>query len=288
MNDVSHDTRPEPLTAPADDRGWYLYGVAEQETSGTVRAAISPVSGIDGHPVSVVDCGTLTAIVSPVSTADFLPESLSARAADADWLEAMVRAHNEVIDAVHMRTTILPAKFGSVYRRADDLLRALEPSGDAMRAQLQRLRETDEWAVHVYADRTVVQEDIAANDADIHALRSQLADARPGRAFFLQRKLADELATLTESALVAAAQSIHERILPHALEYALSSPARVARVESGKVEILRAAYLVRRQDTDHFLQTADSAGQDYAGMDMETTGPWPPYSFVTGVAVDSP
>jgi hypothetical protein len=286
------ETRPEDVPtdtarAVAQDRGWYLYGVAELLSAAADEGEISHLVGIEGGPVSLIPLGRLVAIVSPVFIADYSPETLSARATDAAWLEAMVRSHNDVIDAVHVRGTILPAKFGSVYAAIDDLRWALEPVQDALQDQLQRLRGTDEWAVHAYADRVVTEGEVAVQDPEIVALRSQLADARPGRAFFLQRKLADTLAAATDEALNRAAQEVHDRLMTHALDYQVTPPGRGAQAERGKLEILHAAYLVARDDTDRFLHAADTAGDYHPGMQVESTGPWPPYSFVRSVTGDA-
>jgi hypothetical protein len=40
---------------------------------------------------------------------------------------------------------------------------------------------------------------------------------------------------------------------------------------------------VRREDTDRFLEAADALDQIGAGLTVEVTGPWPPYSFVNSV-----
>jgi hypothetical protein len=239
--------------------------------------------GMEGQPVSAIDVGNLAAIVTPVSVASFSPESLSTRASDAAWLEAMVRGHNDVIDAVHAQATILPAKFGSVYAQIDDVRQALQPAEHVLREQLAKLQGTDEWAAHVYVERAAIEADVAAHDSNLLALRSQLAEARPGRAFFLQRKLSDELATATDVALNQAAQEAHDCLAAHALDFEASPPARAAHSETGRMEILRAAYLVRRDDTDRFLEAADTLGKSRAGLDVEVTGPWPPYSFVSSV-----
>lgn len=283
MNRAPDDAPTHQASAAAAEGGWYLYGVTERVPKVSADGSIAHLVGLEDQPVSAIQIGDLAAIVTPVSVENYSPEALSIRASDAAWLEAMVRGHNDVIDAVHAQTTILPAKFGSVYGQIEDLRQALQPAEQALRDQLARVRETDEWAVHVYADRAAIEDDVAAHDSNVLSLRSQLAGARPGRAFFLQRKLSDELAAATDAALHGAAQQAHAQLGTYALDVDVSPTARTTDRGIGRVEILRAAYLVRRDDTDDFLEAAGTFGNTDPALEVEVTGPWPPYSFVSSV-----
>jgi hypothetical protein len=86
-----------------------------------------------------------------------------------------------------------------------------------------------------------VEAEVSARDPKLLELRDQLADARPGRAFFLQRKLADELAGATDVALNEAARQAHAGLVARALDFEASPPTRGAHGEPDRIEILRAA-----------------------------------------------
>jgi hypothetical protein len=261
-----------PATVPG--MGWYLYAV----TAGTGGPGQFSPSGTGDLPVQVLEFGDLAAVVRPVSPEDFSPEVLSERASDPAWLEAMVRSHNDVIATIHAQQAVLPAKFGSVYRGIDDLRMALEEMRDPLMAQLQTLQGADEWAVHVYADRSAVQERVEAQDAELAALERDLAAARPGRAYFLQRKLADARGIAGERALNTLAQNAFDHLAACALAAQISA-ARRRTATVNREEILRAAFLVARDDSERFLQSAASLSSSEEGVEVETTGPWPPYSF---------
>ncbi len=261
-------------TVSISEDGWYLYGITRHESGGESANVVS----VPGQSVQVLECENIAAIVSPVSTDDFSAETLAARAEDIGWLESVVRAHNEVIAAVHARQTILPAKFGSVYTGLPDLKVALEQMQEPLLRQLEQLEGTDEWAVHVYADRSMAREYVAAHDAGTVALERELNSARPGRAYFLQRKLKDYIATATENALNGLAQTAFDDLSAHAVAAQVNPPGQ-AGVDSTRVEVLRAAFLVSRTDSDNFLGAAENLRDDEEGLDVEVTGPWPPYSF---------
>jgi glycosyltransferase involved in cell wall biosynthesis len=46
---------------------------------------------------------------------------------------------------------------------------------------------------------------------------------------------------------------------------------------------LRAAYLVERERVDELVSAVQRLERDVEGVTLVCTGPWPPYSFASGV-----
>jgi Gas vesicle synthesis protein GvpL/GvpF len=272
--------QPAAVVEPTsiEEKGWYLYGITRHNPASD-RASEPRDSGTAGiSGTQIVDLGEVAAIVRPVLLADFTPETVSERAGNPVWLEEMARGHNDVIAAVHQQQTILPAKFGSVYASLGDLKAGLEPMEDMLRAQLARLDGADEWAVHVFAERPNVAERVAAEDPRIQDLQRELESARPGRAYFLRRQIADELEAATDVALANLAQAAFDQLSTYARASQVDAVNR-SRDDESRMEVLKAAFLVARTDADTFLQGIGSLAENQDGMDAEYTGPWPPYSF---------
>jgi hypothetical protein len=209
--------------------------------------------------------------------ADFSMAVLQERLRSATELEGMVRSHNRVIEAIHAQQAILPAKFGSVYARAGDVVSAIQPARETLLRQLHRVEGCDEWAVHVYADRSVIRERISAEDPTIQRLRAERDAARPGRAYFLDRQIRDELDAATQRELVALAQTAFDRMVEHAVAGHID-PAQTAAASDVEVEILRAAFLVARDAAARFEDEVFQHDVD-EGLRCDCSGPWPPYSF---------
>jgi hypothetical protein len=258
---------------PTDERGWYLYGISRAG-----GPAVDPQVD-DGEPVQILASGDLAALVRQVPLAEFGAEPLQSHLSDPAWVEARVRGHNQVIAAIHQEQAILPAKFGCVYARAEDLTTALEQMHETLVARLERLEGCDEWGVHVYADLAAIQQRLFGERPAIRRLQQEVASARPGRAYFLQRKLADEVAAAAEEAANELAQAAYERLIRWAVASQLNPPARPAQDASGESEILRAAFLVRRERVDDFVIEVRSFGDGQDGLRCTYSGPWPPYSF---------
>jgi hypothetical protein len=247
--------------------------------------------------VQVLDCGALAAIVRRVPLAQFSAEALRARHDDTAWFAEMAHRHNRVIAAIHQQQTILPAKFGSIYARAEDVQTAVAEAREALLAQLERVEGCDEWAVHVYAARPVIEQRVSTEHPIIQQLQHDLATASPGRAYFLQRELDEEHTAATEQALRELGQAAYEHLArwaaaswlkatrgrsPRGGAGRVTPPAR-STAAHGEIEILRAAFLVRRTTTAPFLAEVGSCVEGRDGVRCDYSGPWAPYSFAVPI-----
>jgi Gas vesicle synthesis protein GvpL/GvpF len=290
--DAAAQTRADALVA--DEWGWYLYGITRRGAlvttqpergdgdRGTAAVALD-LRGDEGEPVQALDCGALAAIVRRVPLAQFSEEALHARHDDTAWFAEMAHRHNQVIAALHQQQTILPAKFGSVYARAEDMRMAVAQAQEALLAQLERVEGCDEWAVHVYANHPAIAQRVAAEHPSIRQLQHDLAAAHPGRAYFLQRELDEERAAATDQALRELAQAAYEHLARWAVAGRVTQPARSTPAAHGEIEILRAAFLVPRANADTFLAEVRSCVESRDGVRCDYSGPWAPYSFVVPI-----
>src|SRR2546423_1174027 len=283
----------------ADERGWYLYGITRRGVPATRRsergngdrgmAELALDAGADeGEPVQVLDCGALAAIVRWVPLAQFSEEALRARHDDSAWFAAMAHRHNQVIAAIHQQQAVLPAKFGSIYARAEDVQAAVAEAQEALLAQLERVEGCDEWAVHMYADHPAIEQRLATAHPIIQQLQQELAAAPPGRAYFLQHKLDEERAAATDQALRELAPAAYEHLARWAVADRVTPPARSTPNAHGEIEILRVAFLVRRANADTFLAELRSYVEGRDGVHCEYSGPWAPYSFAVPAEEDAP
>ena len=283
----------------ADEWGWYLYGITRRGALATTQpergngargtAALAlDLRRDEGEPVQVLDCGALAAIVRRVPLAQFSEEALHARHDDTAWFAEMAHRHNEVIAALHQKQTILPAKFGSVYARAEDVQTAVAEAQEALLAQLERVVGCDEWAVHVYADRAAIAQRVAAEHPTMQQLQQELTAAPPGRAYLLQRELDEEHAAAIEQVLRELPQAAYEHLAARAVAGRMTQPARSTPNAQGEIEVLRAAFLVRRANADTFQAELRSYVEGRDGVHCEYSGPWAPYSFAVPTEEEEP
>jgi hypothetical protein len=142
----------------------------------------------------------------------------------------------------------LPVRFGTTFTDEHALLAELERHGEALRAQLERLRGCVELAVRVglaTADDSVVQDG-----------RSYV-ETKLTRRHVQQEIVQETLAPLAEFA-------VH------------------ARTEEGRSqgEVVCASYLVPSDGVERFAEQVRVVADRHPELWLSCTGPWPPYSFV--------
>ncbi|MBI2863122.1 MAG: GvpL/GvpF family gas vesicle protein [Chloroflexi bacterium] len=252
--------------------GWYFYGITLR--SPLLESLTAFVQGVAGQTVQLLYCRDLAAVVSPVPRAEFDAEALRERLQNPRDLEAIVRSHEGVVRAIQLERTILPARLGLVFASKQELASSLDPGHDKLKAQLEGLEGCDEWGIKLYADRAAIRRRVAADDPAIRALRQERSTASPGRAYFLERKLAQAIEAAAEQALGDLAQTAYDRLSGHSTSADLSRHPK-----DGEVEILRAAFIVPRQQLHGFLDEVHRLAEGDEGLRCEYTGPWAPYSF---------
>lgn len=259
--------RPHTGEPPDGDHGWYVYAVVRWPDMAPGTDTPEPPAGIDGRPVVAIRSDGLLALAS-----DLPLGPLHAVRPDAPdlteqgWLARAARAHDEVLRAAFDRGTVLPFRFGCVYRDRDELRHALASGRRELHAELDRLDGLAEWTVHV---RTTPEpsDDPAPRDtarADgtsyLYARRDRerrRAAARARRCHLLT-SVADELARPATDVLV------------------LPAPGGTDGAPSW-----RASHLVDRGHPDDFLAALHAAVERCAasGAQIAVRGPLPPFHF---------
>jgi hypothetical protein len=256
---------PDMLTSRTGADGWYLYGITWP--------------GMPAEPpLAILECGSVVAVVRRVPLADYTTEALRERLRDLAALEELARDHNAVIQGIHLQRPILPVKFGSVYPDVTQLREVLSNRQGLLAEQLRSVECCDEWAFHIRVDRAHAEQRAAQEHPELQRLQAELAAATPGRAWFLQRKLADVLSRATDETLRARAQEIFSALASLAIDSQLSPPVAA---DDGTLPVLRGALLVQRVDLDDFLTLVEHVMSTHPELHCEYSGPWPPYSFVS-------
>jgi Gas vesicle synthesis protein GvpL/GvpF len=256
------------VTETSTETGWYVYGVVESD-------AVSEEALAAGR-LRLVRRGTLAAVVGPADLDEFgEPEVIVERLNDAAWLEQKARAHDAVLERIGRQATVIPLRFGAVYRRLDDVSELLDERGEELRQVLERVRGCVELGVKAWIDRP--QLDLALARERPAAGESEGS----GRAYLQRLQDERDVAARTTTLLRDAAMTAHERLLRAAVAGVANRPQ--PRELTGRTEqmLLNGAYLVRAGDESLQREVRLLADELAAlGISFEVTGPWPPYNFV--------
>jgi hypothetical protein len=249
------------VTETVASTAWYVY------------AFVAPVPQVDDlHGVApggltAVGDQSLAAIVGEVPLNEFGQEALPERLNDRAWLEEKARAHERVIERLGETSTVVPLRFGSIYRD----LSAIEELVDARRLELLRVLDRVRGRVEIGVQ------------AWLDGRRTAEAEMQPagGRAYLERRR--DERARAEEAAirLQEVLADAHDRLLARAVDGVVNRPQPRELTAREQEMIFNGAYLVPSGDESIALQAVELNEQHRGlGLTFELTGPWPPHNFV--------
>jgi hypothetical protein len=270
----------EPSVEP--EYGYYVYGIVGSDSHQQVEGL--PEAGIDpAHPVYALAYQTIQAIVSRVALREFGQEALEANLNDLKWLEAKVHAHQNVLDAVLARRTLIPMKFCTIYRSESRVQEMLDQHYSDFVDILNRLDGKTEWGVKVYCNARILSQQVGEISDRTKQLKAEIATKSSGMAYFMKKRLEETIDEEVERVSDECAQHSHDRLASHAQE-AIVNPLQSKEITGRREEmILNGAYLVTEERLAAFRAELESLEAEYGdfGFSYEITGPWPPYNFVT-------
>jgi hypothetical protein len=225
------------------------------------------LTGVAGDPPRALIHHGLMAVVSHVPERDFAEEPLRAHLEDLDWLTETARAHQGVIDALTTVTTPLPLRLGTVFHDDSGVRTMMEAREEDFQRTLDRLEGRVEWGVKVYAESEPQE---SARPAQKPA---------SGRDYLRQRRMQTRSHEEMWQKAEAFSSRLHEELSAFAEDSRLHPPQNPALSKATGRNVLNAAYLVPRANSEEFVELVDRTKGEAPGMRIELTGPWAAYSF---------
>ncbi len=261
---ISGESTPEHLV--------YLFCLADKiPETGTE-------TGKAGKDITYFLNNGLYAVTGIVASDDFCGENLKRNLNDFKWVEEKVRFHERVVEKMMASSTVIPFKFGSVFKTEESLKKMLDEYIDAFMEIFKKLEGKREWGIKIFCDRKAFARSIEKGG---HCDRpeKEIDILSTGRAF-LNRKRQDQLMSeLVDVKINEARLEIYEVLMGHSTEVRISGllPAEVTSRKEDMV--FNAAFLVDNGMAGAFIDEVELFKDKYRGFEMECTGPWPPYNF---------
>ncbi|OBF39625.1 gas vesicle protein GvpFL [Mycobacterium sp. ACS1612] len=231
---------------------------------------LTGLRGVDSERVHRVVAAGLAAVVGAVSLDEFGEEALRRNLEDLDWVAQKARAHDAVITAVAEIAAVIPVRMATVYLDDDRVRELLADRHAAFEQTLSRLTGRAEVGVKIYADPKQL---LAQNAGQQHN------GTRTGTAYLMRRRR--ELASREEVCQAAAAEAdrIHATLMRYAVDGKRKPPPDRSLSGRDDLTVLNGTYLVDSDAVALFRETVVALAMSTDRLTMETTGPWPPYSF---------
>ncbi|MFD5794328.1 GvpL/GvpF family gas vesicle protein [Streptomyces diastatochromogenes] len=125
--------------------------------------------------------------------------------------------------------------------------------------------------VTVFRDDSGVRTMVEAREDDFR----RVLDRLEGRVEWRVQAYADR----ADSGPAAPARTLHERLSRHAEDSRLQPPRHAPPAGAQGRPVLDAAYLVRRADSEEFVELVRRTKAEVPGLRVHLTGPWAAYSF---------
>jgi hypothetical protein len=234
----------------------YLYGVSKPER---LNLPSISVPGIDGeHRIEAIHCAGLLCWITRVNAKEFAAE-LNRKMEELEWLAESSVRHQRAVAAISAKTTLLPTRFGTVFLGENSLAADIAARKSTLNAAFKRVSGADEWGVKVF----------------LKAQPQPAVQATSGRDY-LQKK-AQSMAASGKPAPDAEIDAFFAQLSKIAKANAVTG-----KVSSGQQGLQwQASFLLARSRRKKWDAVLKKFAEQWAGKrKIESSGPWPPYSFV--------
>lgn len=258
----------------------YVYGVLTDWSDLGLDLPRGDLAGVvKTGPLRVLPFGDIAALVC-----DFvLPDGhdLEAIMEDSQSAERLILNHHLVLTDVISRHTILPLRFGAVFSEDAGVIAALDERSAAFQKALGRIDGALEWGVKAFCDRDLLGQRLAGTVSAIRELESEIAEKGEGGAFFLRRRIERLTLDEIENTLERCLAETQERLKPLVLDAASVKLQPLAVHGHAQDMVGNRSYLIARGAEGAFMQSLEElrAAHKPFGLDYQTNGPWPAYSF---------
>lgn len=256
-------------------KGCYLYGVAESD-----RAVSLGQIGIEGSDVYSVMCGSMCALVHNCSAEPYC-------SSEEQTVRKWVLAHQSVLDEAKAQFgCVIPFRFDTIIQAGEGDLSPVRQVEDwlkldyeTLRMIMDRIKGKNEYGVQIFYNPAETSGQVPEDNLEICKLREEIATSTPGKAYLLRLKMEKMLKSARENRADDLSQGFYKRIKPYCEDVAIE---KTKRAEGEMVMLLNLSCLVKESE-------ACSLGAELGKIDITRgcsvrfTGPWPPYSFVSGL-----
>ncbi len=244
--------------------------------------------GLDGQsPLQTATFQDLAAVWSPVPVEEFCGPEAEQRLGELAWIGPRVIRHQEVVTGVMRHSPVLPARFGTIFSSLAGLEKVLRSHYEVIAGFLDRLGDRAEWAVKAMLDRSRAKEKLYSLKLAGEAAR--LKNLTPGKRYFQEQRLR----SVCDLEMPRWLQGVCRQLWTDLRESATEVRERrlLSRQTSGREAdmVLNWAFLVSGPALPDFQARLQAASERYAdwGLKLESSGPWPPYSFTPALDLEA-
>jgi len=276
MNTDRTDTSPPTVTD-----GRYLYCIVD---GGATSAEQLSVAGINDATISLVSYDGITVVSH---TTDQLYDT-----DDIAQLRRWLVTHQHVIDeAGSTFGTPLPFQFDVILEGGDEAVTQwIKAHEQRIREALDEFRGCWEYRVHVKWDQAEVESVVQGEDDQLQEISRQRDEEGEGTQFLLDKQYEERLAEVLETKKASIQERLSEAVGDTARQVTNHTAVPSLEELDGKDDdtewVARIAVLADESDEAGLGAHLDNFAV-HPGVEIEFSGPWPPYSFAPEFVEDT-
>ncbi|MBI4823586.1 MAG: GvpL/GvpF family gas vesicle protein [Nitrospirae bacterium] len=233
------------------------------------------IAGIDGNVRFIPNKG-IHAVVSRVKEGAFT-KNLKENLSDMRWVESKVLAHAQVVAKMSEHATIIPFKFATVFRTSRSLRAMLDAHRDELNDLLNRLEGKEEWGLKVYCGAERLS--TACRDKQIRKIDREISSVSAGKAYLLRKKKQKVIEDIATEKISEWSGECLETLSQWSAETRINRLIPKEMTGRNEEMILNFAFLVDKSRLSGFINGVDLLKDKLPLLDLDCTGPWPPYNF---------
>jgi len=254
----------------------YVYAIARAAHPMPER-----IEAIDGSDhITSVRADPLSAFYSPVDGADFSQPVIDARSKDVEWLGSIGYHHQTVMSALMGGGTVIPLRAFTLFANETSLRNHLLQEAKKYSAILDRLDGKQEWTLRIEFDPERWSDALVRRVDSLRAIAAETQKAPGGKAYLLRKKLDEEKKRASKEAEQQVVSEVEAAVMAK-LACDTVAESRVQR--SGGFPQINV--LINRDEESRLQDLREDLSSRYEpdGVTLALTGPWPPYSFASGM-----
>lgn len=195
--------------------------------------------------------------------------------------EKILRGHEDVVDTLMKLTTVVPFKFGTILKDEEAASKMLWEYEEKFKKLLSKFTGREEWGLKVYVDNQEFKKRLAKEKPRLQKLDEKKGKLSKGAAYLLGRKMEEESKNDVTATLTKISEGIFQEAGKDAYEAKLNKTLPQKLTGKNKEMILNTAFLIEKERVARFCKQVKKIIEKYGsmGIEIELSGPWPPYSF---------
>lgn len=198
---------------------------------------------------------------------------------DLEFVKKNIERHYNIIENFNHNGAIIPFKFAVIFKTMEGLEESIRREKNKFMELLDKFQGKEEWGVRVFLNKREAERSIRKFDMEIKAMEGKKEKAGQGMKWYLEKKEEELVSERLEAATEKKISSLAKELEGFTSGCVVNNP--VNRPGDKREIILNNACLLPKEKVTDFRRKIAglSLVLKNSGMDLEITGPWPPFNF---------